>query len=61
MAHDRLASNLARLNARPVSGYVVLGSPLSKGEILAMAGPALTGRYAGQLITRELGGVGDRR
>ena len=26
VAHDRLATNLARLNAHPLSGYVVLGS-----------------------------------
>lgn len=26
VAHDRLAANLARLNAHPLSGYVVLGS-----------------------------------
>jgi hypothetical protein len=25
VAHDRLTSNLARLNAHPLSGYVVLG------------------------------------
>jgi 4-hydroxy-2-oxoglutarate aldolase len=37
VAHDRLASNLARLNAHPLSGYVVLGSTgefplLTEGE-----------------------------
>jgi dihydrodipicolinate synthase/N-acetylneuraminate lyase len=43
VSHDRLASNLARLNAHPLSGYVVLGSTgefplLTEGEILATAG-----------------------
>jgi 4-hydroxy-2-oxoglutarate aldolase len=37
VAHDRLAANLARLNAHPLSGYVVLGSTgefplLTEGE-----------------------------
>jgi len=41
VAHDRLASNLPRLNAHP--GHIVLGSTrefplLTEGEILATAG-----------------------
>lgn len=61
VAHDRLASNLARLNAHPLAGYVVLGSTgefplLTEGEKERVIATAREHTPAGRLLVAGTGG-----
>jgi 4-hydroxy-2-oxoglutarate aldolase len=61
VAHDRLATNLARLNAHPLTGYVVLGSTgefplLTEGEKERIIGTAREHTPGDRLLVAGTGG-----